>query len=187
MTFALGDTLWKCELCGANSSISDIAALKSNIEDEINGATGDMVTLESLLQKYSKILHTNHFLLIRIKHNILMILNEILFHKKAEELKERKIQLHEEILPLVRLVSPGISKLYAFELHDYLSSFIQLDRNYIPKDSIADKKNAYKILNIMEEVCKNLAYELPNTQEGVLLQQLLSLKKTVKAQVNSSK
>lgn len=106
-----------------------VQKLLTDVSEEITNANGNIMTYEELLNKYSSEFHPNHFLMIDLKQNIATILRAILMnpmYEPGKEVLERRLELCEEILPVVKTVIPGYSKLYAIALYEYLLSFLEL-------------------------------------------------------------
>lgn len=120
---------WICEQCNASIDPMQIQKLLAEVSEEMGKANGDIMAYEELLQKYANDFHPNHFLMIDLKQNIATILRGILMnpmYKPGKEVLERRLDLCEEILPVVKCVIPGYSKLYAIALYEYLLSFLEL-------------------------------------------------------------
>lgn len=128
--------LWSCLNCGGSAKTSqevdDIvasAAEKLMVEVTDNSDDGGLQRYESLLSSFQKMFHANHFLILEIKQNMASILRAWLMnplYEPSKDLLKRKLQLCEDLLPVVRAVIPGYSKLYALALYEYLLSFVEL-------------------------------------------------------------
>lgn len=120
---------WSCEECNNTIDPLQVQKLLTTVSEEMSQANGDIMAFEKLLQKFSGEFHPNHFLMIDLKQNIATILRGILMNpmcKPGKEVLERRLDLCEEILPVVKSVIPGYSKLYAIALYEYLLSFLEL-------------------------------------------------------------
>lgn len=133
---------WLCEQCSQTMDPIQIQKLLTEVSEEMVKANGDIMGYEELLHKYAGDFHPNHFLMIDLKQNIATILRSILMNpmcKPSKEVLQRRLDLCEEILPVVKRVIPGYSKLYAIALYEYLLSFLELTEldfrcKEIPKD-----------------------------------------------------
>ena len=106
-----------------------VQKLLTEVSEAIGQANGDIIGYEELLQKYAGDFHPNHFLMIDLKQNIATILRTILMNpmcQPGKEVLERRLDLCAEILPVVKAVIPGYSKLYAIALYEYLLTFMEL-------------------------------------------------------------
>lgn len=133
---------WLCMQCNAITDAATVQKILIQASEDIANASGDVMAYEELLNRYAPEFHPNHFLMIDIKQNIATILRAILINSMRDPNKEvlrRRLDLCEEILPVVKVLIPGYSKLYAIALYEYLLSFLELaDLDFrskeIPKD-----------------------------------------------------
>lgn len=120
---------WECMDCKAVMDSAGVQKLLVQASEDIGNTEGDVMSYEELLNKYGGEFHPNHFLMIDLKQNIATILRAVLINSMREPSKEvlmRRLELCEEILPVVKTVIPGYSKLYAIALYEYLLSFLEL-------------------------------------------------------------
>lgn len=84
--------------------------------------------LEQLIAKYSTILNPNHYLVVDMKQKLIAILRSICDYemKPQPKILQRKITLCEEILPILRVIQPGISRLKGIALYEYFNSMVEL-------------------------------------------------------------
>lgn len=73
----------------------------------------DVVQLEKFIKSYSIKLNPNHYLVIEMKQTLAAILRSICDsgNKTGDEMVHRKIELCRDILPILKLLQPGISRL----------------------------------------------------------------------------
>ncbi|XP_005188643.1 SET domain-containing protein SmydA-8 isoform X1 [Musca domestica] len=169
---------WQCLDCQAITDPVFAQKLLVQASEDIGNANGDVMTYEELLRKYSSDFHPNHFLLIDIKQNIATVLRAVLINSMREPNKDilrRRLELCEEILPVVRAVIPGYSKLYAIALYEYLLSFLELAEldfrsKEIPKDMYIEKLHVAR--EIALESKDLLSFEPPNSPEGHLVRRI---------------
>lgn len=175
---SLFNSQWTCESCSSTISEINIQKLLSEIVEQLLLADGDLRQYESLLTKYLVDLHPNHFLIIDIKQNIASVLRAILKNpmcQPARSIIRRKIELCESILPVVRALQPGISRLYAIALYEYVINFIELSVSEYKNSEIAVvdyEKKLTKVKEMLEEAKNMLAFEPLNSPEGHLMQRI---------------
>jgi len=100
-------------------------------KEEIFHARDDIYRLELLLAKLTRLLHGNHFLMLDIKQNIASILRQILqniTHRPNKKVYERKIRLCQEILLVLKVIAPGVSRLKAIALYELANTQAELTR-----------------------------------------------------------
>lgn len=185
------EDIWKCNKCLKTYTNNDIDNILTKINEEIQEANNDLRSLEFLLKKLEKILFKTHFIIIDIKQNIASILRTIcmnLFTKPPNDLiLKRKIQLCEDLIPIIRKLQPGLSRLTAIALYEYYTPLIDLaQRQY---ENFEINKNDYlEKLKFSEKILKEstemLLYEPNRTPEGQLarraLMELKELRETIK-------
>lgn len=117
---------WKCNSCNDDQNIDDLMAMARSeiLEQEVTSVP----MLEELIAKYSKLLNPNHYLVVDMKQKLTAILRNICDceMKPQPKILERKISLCEEILPILRVLQPGISRLKGIALYEYFNSMVEL-------------------------------------------------------------
>ncbi|KAH8401492.1 hypothetical protein KR009_005858 [Drosophila setifemur] len=166
---------WSCLQCQALLPAASVHQLLAEVGGSLVEARGDLQVYESLLTQYKSMLHPNHFLLLDIKQNIASILRAAVLMNSMEQpckkLLARRVELCSDLLPVCRAVVPGLSKLYAIGLFEYLMALQELvDIQFAESD--LDKKGYVAQLRIASQVAKEaldlLRYEPENSAEGYL-------------------
>lgn len=106
--------------------------------------------LEQLIVKYSNILNPNHYLVVDMKQKLTAILRNICDYEMTPQPKilQRKIILCEEILPILKVIQPGISRLKGIALYEYFNSMVELTIHNMNE----------KVISIKEGVVINLTF-----------------------------
>lgn len=77
----------------------------------------DIERIELIITKYTKQLSANHYLVLEMKQKLADILRSMsggeanMNDDEIQRLLRRKIELCEELLPVLRVLKPGISRL----------------------------------------------------------------------------
>lgn len=148
------DGKWECEKCHAEISAETVQKLLLEVAEEISATDGDVLKFEEILHKYSVEFHPNHFMMIDLKQSIATILRTILMNPMFEpsrEILERRVQLCKEIVPVVRAVIPGYSKLYAIALYEYLMALLELAESDFKSNAI--DKSVYEVSFVKKLNC----------------------------------
>ncbi|XP_055840242.1 SET domain-containing protein SmydA-8 [Episyrphus balteatus] len=175
---SLFDSKWTCENCSAIMSELDVQKLLSEVAEQILYADGDIREYETLLAKYSGDFHPNHFLMIDLKQNTASILRSILMNPMCQPGRgviRRKIELCEQMLPVVRALQPGISRLYAIASYEYVITYVELTEYEYNDGEISTEeyeKRLIKAREMSKESIRMLAFEPPNSPEGHLMQRI---------------
>lgn len=188
--FIFHRNLWRCTECKNTTPSQEVDELLSKIKDDIENIGMDLRRLEQSILKYSEILNPKHSFVIELKQNVAAILREIavnnLSHPPKKVLK-RKLELCEEILPILQSLQPGISRMTGIALYESHVPLVQLaHRNYESKEIKCDEllKNLIKAELWLKESISMLIYEHPTTPEGKLgkrgMSELKELRETIK-------
>lgn len=118
---------WECNVCKNQQPSQEVNEI-------LNSATSEMLeitTIEKLEQAIavqSKRLNPNHYLVIDMKQRLAAILRNICDQQMVPQPKllKRKIEVCEDILPIIRALQPGISRLKAIALYEYFNSMAEL-------------------------------------------------------------
>ncbi|XP_017078482.1 SET domain-containing protein SmydA-8 [Drosophila eugracilis] len=169
----LGD--WRCPNCNALLTAAEVHELQAEVGSALVEARGDLQVYEALLNQYGPLLHPNHFMLLDIKQNIASILRAAALMNSMEQpckkLLARRVELCSDLLPVCRAVVPGISKLYAIGLFEYLLALVELVELQFAESDL-DKKEYVAHLRTASMVAKEaielLRFEPENSAEGYL-------------------
>ncbi|EDV98138.1 SET domain-containing protein SmydA-8 [Drosophila grimshawi] len=158
---------------------ADVHELLAEVGGAMVEAKGELNAYEALLAQHKPLLHPNHFLLLDIKQNIASILRaEALMNSLNDPCKKllaRRVELCGDLLPVCRAVVPGISKLYAIALFEYLLTFVELTELQFAEADV-DKKQYAALLSRARSVAKEaldlLQFEPENSAEGFLTERI---------------
>lgn len=116
-------TNWQCNCCESPCNSTDVQEILSNARADVVAADMDIVKLETFLQKYSPILCGNHYLMLEVKQKLAAILRSICEQpqssmqqlmaapKAGEAVVRRKMELCRDIVDVLRVLQPGISRM----------------------------------------------------------------------------
>ncbi|XP_016996758.2 SET domain-containing protein SmydA-8 [Drosophila takahashii] len=169
----LGD--WRCPDCKALLTAAEVHELQAEVGSALVEARGELPVYENLLTQFGPLLHPNHFMLLDIKQNIASILRAAALMNSMEQpckkLLARRVELCSDLLPVCRAVVPGISKLYAIGLFEYLLALVELVELQFAESDL-DKKEYVAHLRTASLVAKEamdlLRFEPENSAEGYL-------------------
>lgn len=90
----------------------------------------DIGRIELIIAKYTKQLNANHYLVLEMKQKLAAILRSMsegassLKDEEIRKLLQRKIELCGEILPVLRILKPGISRLTGESYTEQVKQFL---------------------------------------------------------------
>ncbi|XP_052839331.1 LOW QUALITY PROTEIN: SET domain-containing protein SmydA-8 [Drosophila gunungcola] len=171
---------WQCVLNPDHTLKQEfVSNMLERAKEEIFHAKDDIYRLELLLAKLSRLLHRNHYLMLDLKQNIASILRQILqniTHRPNRKVYERKIRLCQEILLVLKVVAPGISRLKAIALYELANTQAELARKQYSEQelSASDLQATLEQVEVMiRESLRMLLFEPLATPEGQLSRSLL--------------
>lgn len=167
-------TTWKCLNCNATVPHEQIQLILRECRQQLQqmGPSTEhreaFEVLNTLIAKYTPLLHSNHYLLIEMKQKLAAIIRHMnvnaldatatnnsnkcssigqkpndhpkkhLLSHPAVSLLERKIELCKEFVPLLDILQPGISRLKAIVLYEQFGPLVQLAKLYHQQKIICD-------------------------------------------------
>ncbi|XP_030554648.1 SET domain-containing protein SmydA-8 isoform X1 [Drosophila novamexicana] len=172
--------LWQCLLNAEHTLKPEfVVNVLERAKEEVFHAREDIYRLELLLAKLGRLLHGNHYIMLDLKQNIASILRQILqnmAHRPNRKVYERKIRLCQEILLVLKVVAPGISRLKAIALYELANTQAELGRKLYSEQEhdAADLLAELQQIEIMtRESLRMLLYEPISTPEGQLARNML--------------
>lgn len=137
----IGQSKWMCLNCNASETNEKIDDILREIRHQVNNSGSQMDKIEMFIAKYSRVLHPNHYLLIEMKQKMAAIIRHMgemnSEFSKSVKLLERKIELCKEIVPLLSILQPGISRLKGIALYEQFLPLQQLSKIYYREKSIS--------------------------------------------------
>ncbi|KAH8401493.1 hypothetical protein KR009_005859 [Drosophila setifemur] len=172
--------IWTCLLKPEHTLKQEfVSNMLERAKEEIFHAKDDIYRMELLLAKLSRLLHGNHYLMLDLKQNIASILRQILqnlSHRPNRKVYERKMRLCQEILLVLKVLTPGISRLKAIALYELANTQAELARKlYSEKEqSSRDLRMELEQTEVMlRESLRMLLFEPLATPEGELARSML--------------
>lgn len=170
---------WRCVECNTIEDPIKVEELVADAEVSVKESEGNLRLLETTLRKYSKVLHTNHHLLVDLKQNVCAILRKLIMNPAFNpnvELLQRKAQLCGEILDVLKIVQPGISRMKAIALQEYAMptadiARMNFDTEKITKDEL--KKILEKCQKDLKDAARMLFFEPVDSPEGQLARNIM--------------
>lgn len=104
---------WMCTDCHMTVAGSEVHQALGTARLDVYSSGMDITKLENFIQTYSKLLSPNHYLVLEIKQKLAAILRNICDNslRPIESVLQRKMELCREILPVLRILQPGISRM----------------------------------------------------------------------------
>jgi hypothetical protein len=159
--------------------------------EKIGLAGFDIKEIERQISIFSQLLNPNHWIIVEAKQNLAALLRSICMledtvKQPPKKYLQRKLDLCEELIPLLRILTPGISRFTGIALYENHVSILQLSqRNYDSGEINTEKllDNLLKAEVLLKESISFLLYEHPSTQEGKLARQAIMGLKDLRQQI----
>uniref|UniRef100_A0A1B0G1M5 SET domain-containing protein n=1 Tax=Glossina morsitans morsitans TaxID=37546 RepID=A0A1B0G1M5_GLOMM len=165
---------WECMVCNHSMRDEQIKLILEKAKEEIYHARDDLKRYEILLAKLSRILHQNHYLMVDIKQNLANILRSIItssMQRPGRCVYERKVRLCQELVMVLHIIQPGISRLKAIALYELANASAELYRLKFGEKELTDKELVSMLQRceaMLREAARMLLYEPVQTPEGEL-------------------
>lgn len=124
---------WKCQKCAFTTPGAAVQTVVTTIDSELTQlqeletSIENIKLCETVLNKYSKILHPNHHLLVGLKENLIdmygwQLSNQINNDTEVIECLDRKIALCREVLNVLNVIQPGLNRARAMLIYEIYTS-----------------------------------------------------------------
>ncbi|XP_066587688.1 uncharacterized protein [Prorops nasuta] len=170
---------WQCRQCQRTYSGWLIRTTLEITRNFINDVPNDdPKILEALLNKLSRTLHSNHFLMLTVKQKLLTIYrNEVsLSVNPQRKIIQKMLDLCKEVYAVLEIVEPGISRLKGILLYEiHLPLIIMANRAYSANE-ISISELASRLVEgsqILKKALTMLLLEPATTPEGKLAKRAL--------------
>ncbi|XP_055838401.1 SET domain-containing protein SmydA-8 [Episyrphus balteatus] len=171
---------WRCNHCkfttpaeGIHTSVSTMQAEVADVQ-AMDMSPERLQECEALLRKYRLILHPAHFIQTSLRQSLIEMYGRVHGYEMVELpdiLLERKEELCRQVLGVLNIFEPGLSRARAMLLYELHVPLVLLAKSgFIAKVlSITNlKERIQEAVNILEECVSILKYEDTASQEGML-------------------
>ncbi|RZF41656.1 hypothetical protein LSTR_LSTR012913 [Laodelphax striatellus] len=164
---------WICQQCNRSFRKTGVEViLNSIVPDELDNLDEkDSDSVELILEKLSKVFAANHSVIIDLKQQLATKLREC---KQSVKVLQRRKALVQDILSVLEIIEPGISRLRGLTLYELHS--ILLDLSQVEPNVLEALKECEAILR---EAVTLLLYEPAQSPEGRCAQQALTQLKLI--------
>ncbi|KAJ8680670.1 hypothetical protein QAD02_016457 [Eretmocerus hayati] len=172
-------TKWQCRKC---KRIFRGCLIRSTLEISKNMIScvddDDVKALENLLEKLARTFHKNHFVMLSLKQQILgLYRNEIRNNvNPRRKVMQRMLEMCKEMLDVLEIVEPGISRLKGITLYEmHLPLAMLAQRAYSSREITATEllKRLEEAKALLKRGCGMLLLEPQGTPEAQLAKQAL--------------
>ncbi|XP_041782750.1 SET domain-containing protein SmydA-8-like [Anopheles merus] len=123
---------WECLTCGHKLPREYVNQIMCEARDDISSCALDSRNLEKVIGKHSKTLNPYHSLVLEAKQSLAGELRNMCMsydiHNVPRQALKRKLELCEEMLQILRVLDPGVSRLTGIALYEYHAALVDLSR-----------------------------------------------------------
>uniref|UniRef100_A0A182PVE2 SET domain-containing protein n=1 Tax=Anopheles epiroticus TaxID=199890 RepID=A0A182PVE2_9DIPT len=166
---------WECQRCGNQLPREYVNQIMCEAREDVSNCALDIRNLEKVIGKHSKTLNPHHSLVLEAKQSLAGELRSMCMAYDVQnvprQVLKRKLELCEEMLQILRILDPGISRLTGIALYEYHSALVDLSNRNHETGEIKTPELLER-LKISEAALKEaigmLMYEHLTTPEGQL-------------------
>ncbi|KAJ9577911.1 hypothetical protein L9F63_025224 [Diploptera punctata] len=180
---------WECNKCNhhyRHNMIKTTVSLARSFVDEVDRT--DYRAMEALLIRLSRTFPPQHFVLLELKQTLVAVYRDIINRETnpSRKVLSRKLQLCRDMLPILEVVEPGISRLRGIALYELQDPIVMLANKDFEGGEITVRDLLSKLREAegyLREAISQLIYEPMNSPEGhlarVAMQDLKNLRYSI--------
>lgn len=160
--------------------------------EDVSCCALDIRNLEKVIGKHSKTLNPHHSLVLEAKQSLAGELRSLCMSYDTQNVPrqalKRRLELCEEMLTILRVLDPGISRLTGIALYEYQAALVELSRRNHDTGEITtlDMQASLKTAeSALKEAISMLLFEHPTTPEGQLTKKAMCELKTLREDVQN--
>lgn len=138
--------IWHCLECKYQETDENVDNLLKKLQTEELQKPTNLEELEELLEKLEQLLHAQHYMVIDVKQNIAAALRAIIndiSRCPGRKVYERKIELCRDILKVLNIIAPGITRIKAIVIYEWASTWAEYNRMRYQEREL--KKNELRV------------------------------------------
>ncbi|KAG7312099.1 hypothetical protein JYU34_001551 [Plutella xylostella] len=182
---------WNCLSCQKEFENSNIGHKVQCCTDKLGVINKkDEKELEEYIRNVSIILAPNHYLLVDAKQRLAGVLRDTINREPhpTKRILKRKIEICEELLPVLEKLNPGISRTTAITLYELHAAMVQLSKKLFDAREITGSDYMDELLSaekLLKRSLEMLFIEPGNSPEGELCAKALEEYRALKATIGT--
>ncbi|XP_059048727.1 SET domain-containing protein SmydA-8-like [Achroia grisella] len=183
--------IWVCNNCKKDYAQTHIDKKIQGCSDKFDVINKkDEKELEEYIRNVSLLLAPNHYLLLEAKQRLAGVLRDLISRetRPTKKVMRRKLQLCNELLPVIEKLIPGISRTKAITMYELHAAMVQLARKMFDGREITGLAYMDELLHAetyLKRALEMLFIEPGNSPEGELCAKALEEYRALKATMNS--
>ncbi|XP_072750457.1 uncharacterized protein [Anoplolepis gracilipes] len=186
------ESRWQCHMCKKAYSgrlIRTTLNICKTLVDECEDI--DVKTIDNLLKKLSRSLHTNHFLMLSLKQKLLTVCRrEITSLNPRRKIIQKMLDTCKEVYDVLDIVEPGISRSKGIMLYEIHLPMIILANQFYSACEISSTQLLCQLeeaRDILKKALTMLLLEPMTTPEGKLAKRALEELRTLNQNISDIK
>lgn len=105
--------LWICEHCNQVVDTKQVEGLLDEAKKTLSSLNEDLYEIQQWIDKYSTLLNSKHWIVLDAKQILAGLLKIQCGSDKGTSMKllKKKLELYEELVPIIKTLRPGLSKM----------------------------------------------------------------------------
>lgn len=180
LSFTDEDSSWNCRACGSITSGEEARQIVAALQSEVNGVQSlemgakRLEEAERLLRKYKSLLHPSHYIATGLRQLLIEMYGRVRGYEMVQltdELLERKAELCREVLRVLNIFEPGLSRARAMNLYELHVPLVLLAKNGFIANKLSGaelRARLVEAIDLLRECVEILEHEDAGSQEGIL-------------------
>ncbi|XP_038111924.1 SET domain-containing protein SmydA-8 [Culex quinquefasciatus] len=184
------ETKWKCDKCLHELTREYVKQVFTNARNDAMARSFEIPELEEAITRHSATLNPRNSLVLELKQTLAGELRNLCLASHPanvpRHLLQRKLELCAELLDVLRVLEPGISRLTAIGLYEYNVSLWNVARKKFETKEISAKElldNLIKGESGLKQSISMLLFEHPTTPEGHLTKRAMQDLKELREEI----
>ncbi|XP_058831016.1 SET domain-containing protein SmydA-8-like [Topomyia yanbarensis] len=181
---------WECNKCRQFLKREYVNEILCAARSEIIDCSPEIRDLEKVISKHSRTLNPCHALVLEAKQTLVGELRNIYMSldpaNVPKQVLKRKFELCDEILRIVRILEPGVSRLAGIAMYEYHVALVQLSRRNFDTTEIKSHElldNLIKAEIELKQAISMLLFEDASTPEGQLAKRAMRELKALREEI----
>lgn len=174
------DSSWNCRACGSSTTGEEARQIVDALQSEVNGVQSlemgakRLEEAERLLRKYKSLLHPSHYIATGLRQLLIEMYGRVRGYEMVQltdQLLERKAELCREVLRVLNIFEPGLSRARAMNLYELHVPLVLLAKSGFIANKLGGSELRARLveaIDLLRECVEILEHEDASSQEGIL-------------------
>ncbi|XP_064542028.1 SET domain-containing protein SmydA-8 isoform X2 [Drosophila montana] len=171
---------WNCRACDHSTSSEEVRQIVAALQAEVNAVQAlemgpkRLEESERLLRKYKSLLHPSHYIATSLRQLLIEMYGRVQGYEMVQltdQLLERKASLCREVLRVLNIFEPGLSRARAMNLYELHVPLVLLAKSGFIASKLSGGELRARLvdaIDLLKECVEILQHEDQRSQEGIL-------------------